>query len=135
LKVEGCFEAGDWGYVIEASILNPLHDLRFPETGKVLFKIDTGFNGPTLVTSDVFEFLRLEEMEVPDDMRPTYATLAGPLTMRSAPAMLEVKGKKLETDILTPLLGPSRMLLGFRMLRELNLALLGKRTCFVSMIR
>jgi len=132
LKVRDCFEAGDWGYVIEASLLNPLHDLRFPEAGKLLMKVDTGFSGPTLVTSDVFEFLRLPDIEVPEDIRPSYRTLAGALTMRSAPAILEVNGKQLETDIFAPLLGPGRLLIGCQVLREVELALLGKKTCFVS---
>lgn len=87
MRIEDCFEAADWGYVIEASILNPLHDLRFPEAGNVVFKIDTGFNGPAMVTGDIFEFLRFSDIEVPDDIRPTYGTLAGELTMRSAPAL------------------------------------------------
>jgi hypothetical protein len=34
--------------------------------------------------------------------------------------------KQLETDILIPLMGPGRMLIGFQILRELKLALLGK---------
>lgn len=133
MRIEDCFEAADWGYVIEARILNPLHDLRFPEAGNVVFKIDTGFNGPAMVTGDIFEFLRFSDIEVPDDIRPTYGTLAGELTMRSAPALLEVQGKQLETDILTPLIGPSRMLVGFQIIRELNLALLGNKTCLVRL--
>jgi predicted aspartyl protease len=133
LEVRDCFDAEDWGYAIEASLLNPLQDLRFPESGKILMKVDTGFTGPVLVTTDVFEFLRLSDIEVPDEIRPTYRTLAGAFTMRSAPAMLEVNGKRLETDILAPLLGPSKLLIGCRIIRELNLALLGKKTCFVSL--
>jgi predicted aspartyl protease len=132
LEVRGCFDAEDWGYVIEASLLNPLQDLRFPENGKILMKVDTGFTGPVLVTNDVFEFLRLSDIEVPDEIRPTYRTLAGAFTLRSAPAILEVNGKQFETDILAPLLGPSKLLIGCKILRELNLALLGRKTCFVS---
>jgi predicted aspartyl protease len=132
LKLRECFEAADWGYVIEASILNPLLDHRFPERGRAVFKLDTGFNGPTMVTNDIFELLRLSDIEVPDDMRPSYATLAGTLTMRSAPALLEVAGKQIETDILTTLSGPSRMLVGFQVLKRLNLALLENRACVLD---
>ena len=132
MKVRDCFEAGDWGYVIEASIVNPLHDLRFPEIGKLLLKVDTGFSGPIVVTGDIFEFLRLPDIEIPEDIRPVYWTLAGALTMRSAAAILEVDGKQLETDILTPLQGPARLLIGSRVLKEIEIALLRKKTCFVS---
>lgn len=132
MRVRDCFEAGDWGYVIEASIVNPLHDLRFPETGELLLKVDTGFSGSIIVTGDVFEFLRLPDIEIPEDIRPVYRTLAGALTMRSAAAILEVDGKQLETDILTPLQGPGRLLVGCRVLKGLELALLRGKTCFVS---
>ena len=132
MNIRDCFEAGDWGYVIEASILNPLHDLRFPETGKLLLRVDTGFSGPIVVTGDVFEFLRLPDIEVPEDIRPTYRTLAGAMTMRSAMAIVEADRKQVETDILTPLQGPGKLLIGCQVLKELELALLGKKTCFVS---
>lgn len=132
MKLRECFESADWGYVIEASILNPLRDQRFPERGRAVFKVDTGFNGPTMVTNDIFELLRLSDIEVPEDMRPSYTTLAGTLTMRSAPAVLEVAGKRIETDVLTTFAAPSRMLVGFLVLKQLNLALLENRACFLE---
>ena len=132
MKLRERFESADWGYVIEASILNPLHDQRFPERGRAIFKVDTGFNGPMMVTNDIFELLRLSDIEVPEDMRPSYMTLAGALTMRSAPGVLEIAGKRIETDILTTFAAPSRMLLGFQVLKQLNLALLRNRTCFLE---
>jgi len=132
LRLKECFESADWGYVIEASLLNPLSDRRFPEVGRAVFKVDTGFNGPLMVTNDVFELLRLPDIEVPDDLRPTYATLAGPLTMRSAPALLEIAGRRIEIDVLTPRNAASRLLVGFQILRRLDLALLRDRTCFLA---
>ena len=132
MKLKQCFESADWGYVLEASILNPLRNQRFPDNGRALFKVDTGFNGPIMVTGDVFELLRLSDIEIPEDMRPSYMTLAGTATMRSAPAVLEIAGKGIETDILTPLAGPSRMLVGFQVLRQLTIALLGNRACFLQ---
>jgi len=131
LKLRECFEAADWGYVIEASLLNLLREQRFPERGRVIFKIDTGFNGPTMVTNDIFELLHLSDIEVPEDMRPSYTTLAGTLTMRSAPALLEIADRQIETDILTTVGAPSRLLVGFQVLRQLDLALLKKRACFL----
>jgi clan AA aspartic protease len=134
LKLRECFESADWGYVIEASILNPLSDQRFPERGRAVFKVDTGFNGPMMVTNDIFELLRLSDFEVPEDIRPSYMTLAGTLTMRSAPVVLEIAGKQMETDVLTTFAGPSRMLVGFQVLRQLNIALLGNRACFMEAV-
>lgn len=131
MRIRECFEAADWGYIIQAGVLNPLSDTRFPETGVAVFKVDTGFNGPLMVTGDIFEFLQLRNIEVPDDIRPTYGTMGGPLTLRSAPAVLEVDRKQLETDILTPITGSGRMLVGYQVLKQLNLALLEKKACFI----
>jgi clan AA aspartic protease len=134
LNLRECFESADWGYVIEASILNPLTDQRFPERGRAVFKVDTGFSGPMMVTNDIFELLRLSDIEVPEDIRPSYMTMAGNLTMRSAPAVLEIAGKQMETDVLTAFAGPSRMLVGFQVLRQLNIALLRNRACFMEAV-
>jgi predicted aspartyl protease len=130
-KTKDCFQASDWGYVIEARLTNPLRNLHFPEVGNTVFKVDTGFNGPIIVPEDVFEFLKLTDIEVPEDARPTYSTLTGPLTMRSAPGVFEANGKRLYTDILAPLAGRGRLLVGFRILNEFTLALLGDRACFI----
>ena len=135
LKLEECFEAADWGYVIEASLLNPLSDRRFPESGSAVFKVDTGFSGPVMVTNDVFDMLGLSDIEAPEDLRPTYSTMKGPLTMRSAPALLHLGGRTIETDILTPYVAPSRMLIGFKVLRQLDLALIRDRACFLKIPR
>lgn len=90
------------------------------------------FNGPTMLTNEIFELLGLSDIEVPEDMRPSYTTLGGILTMRSAPAVLELAGKRVETDILTTFAAPSRMLVGFQVIKHLNLALLENRACFFS---
>lgn len=135
MKLKECFESADWGYVVEASILNPLRDQRFPERGRAVFKVDTGFDGSIMVSTDIFELLHLSDIEVPDDIRPSYMTLAGEIIMRSAPAVLEIAGKKIETDILTTLAAPSRMLVGFQILKQLNLALLRNRACFLEAVR
>jgi len=84
-----------------------------------------------MVTNDIFELLHLSDIEVPEDMRPSYTTLAGTLTMRSAPALLEIADRQIETDILTTVGAPSRLLVGFQVLRQLDLALLKKRACFL----
>lgn len=52
--------------------------------------------------------------------------------MRSAPAILEVAGKQIGTDILIPLSALSRMLVGFQAHRQLNVALLGNHACFAG---
>ena len=78
--------------------------------------------------SHVFEFLRLADIEVPEDIRPDYATLAGTLIMRSAPALLEVRGKSLSVNVLTPLHRPGKSLVGFEVLKEFDVALLKEKT-------
>jgi hypothetical protein len=88
-----------------------------------------------MVTGDIFEVLGFSDIEVPEDMRPSYTTLAGTMIMRSAPGVFEVGGKRIETDFLTTFAGPSRMLVGFQVLKQLNLALLRDRACFLEIAR
>ena len=118
--------------MVEARVINPLFDLSFPEIGQLVFKVDTGFSGPVMVTAEVLERLKLTNIEVPEDARPVYSTMTGPIAMRSAPAILSINGKEIETDILTPLYGLGRFLIGFEILRKLNLALLRSKACFIE---
>ena len=135
MRLESCFASAEWGYVVEASLRNSLSEERFPETGTTVFKLDTGFNGPVMVTGDIFELLHFSNIEVPEDLRPSYATLAGPIVMRSAPAEVEIGRRKVETDILTPLTGAGRMLVGFQVIRQFDIALLRDRACLIKVVK
>jgi len=90
--------------------------------------IDTGFAGYLLVPRDLYA--ELGTMELPREDFGIYSTMAGSVTLRRAEVKISVGDKELDTFIETPLHGTGRMLLGRRILSELDLALLGRnRMC------
>jgi predicted aspartyl protease len=90
--------------------------------------IDTGFSGFILVPHETYE--DLSELEVPASEFLTYSTVTGPVTLKRARVIALTLGKRFETFIECPLAGTTRFLLGRRILREFNVALLGlERRC------
>jgi len=112
---------------------SPVLELRAKESllGRektIAVPIDTGFAGYLLVPRDLYA--ELGTMELPREDFGTYSTMAGSVTLRRAEVKISVGDKELDTFIETPLFGTGRMLLGRRILSELDLALLGrKRMC------
>ena len=49
---------------LEVSIVNPFSGKVYPEEGKVLAVIDTGYEGFLIVPEDVFKFLGFEELSL-----------------------------------------------------------------------
>ena len=90
--------------------------------------IDTGYAGYLLVPTETYA--RLGTMELPREDFGLYSTMAGPITLRRAEVKLHIGEKELYTFIETPMHGSGKTLLGRRILRELDLALLGgKQKC------
>lgn len=87
--------------------------------------IDTGFAGYLLVPKALYA--ELGTMEVPREDFGVYSTMAGSVTLRRAEVKVIVGDKELDTFIETPLHGTGKMLLGRRILSELDLALLGRK--------
>jgi len=99
--------------------------------GWVSFKIpiDTGFSGEILLPSDVYH--ELAELELPRELFPVYTTLIGEVPMRRSIALIKVYGLEFEGYIETPIYGGGKYLIGRRLLRKINIALLGRKlkTC------
>jgi predicted aspartyl protease len=91
--------------------------------------IDTGFSGFILVPHETYD--ALSELEVPASEFLSYSTVTGPMTLRRARVVALTLGKKFETFIECPFAGTTRFLIGRRILREFNVALLGleRRSC------
>ena len=87
--------------------------------------IDTGYPGYLLVPRDVYA--ELGTMELPREEFGVYSTMAGSVILRRAEVRLCMADEKLNTFIETPLHGMGTMLVGRRILSELDLALLGRR--------
>jgi predicted aspartyl protease len=86
--------------------------------------LDTGFAGYLMVPGS--EYGELATMELAREGFGTYATLAGPITMRRARVLLRLFEEEFESIVETPLHGGGKLLLGRRLLNLLDLALLGK---------
>jgi clan AA aspartic protease len=80
--------------------------------------VDTGFSGPVLVESAAYRELGLDLVEKPSVEFPVYRGLLGSVVMRSSYGKATIGGRDLPTEILTPLYGPGRNLIGRKLLRE-----------------
>jgi predicted aspartyl protease len=82
--------------------------------------IDTGFSGSIIVESKTYQELGLELVEKPSNEFPIFKTLVGSIVFRSSSANAEVAGRGIDAEILTPLYGPGKNLVGRRVLREFS---------------
>ena len=91
--------------------------------------VDTGFAGFLMTPSKLY--VKLSEMEVPEEHFLTYSTLIGPITMRRAKVRIRIFDHSFESFLETPQLGLGKLLLGRRILNLLPIAILGpeNRTC------
>jgi len=87
--------------------------------------VDTAFAGYLLVPKDLYA--ELGTMELPREDFGVYSTMAGYVTLRRSEVKISVADEELDTFIETPLHGTGKILLGRRILSELDLALLGRR--------
>lgn len=90
--------------------------------------VDTGFAGYLLLPRGLYD--ELATLERPREDFGVYVTLSGPIVLRRAEAVVSVCSKKFNTFIETPLHGIGKLLVGRRIISNLDLALLGSReTC------
>ena len=125
-----CIDYIDERPVIEVSIYSR-------RNGWVSFKIpiDTGFSGEILLPSNVYH--ELSELELPKELFPVYSTLIGKVIMRRSIALIKVYGLEFEGYIETPMYGGGKFLAGRKLLRKLDIALLGRKlkTCYLEEVK
>ena len=97
--------------------------------------LDTGFAGYLMLPEK--EYDELSTTEVARDQFGEYRTMAGPVVTRRARVKIRVGETDLESFIETPLYGGGTLLLGRRIINELDIALLGTegRACQVAATR
>ncbi len=100
-----------------------LYTLAGEEVGEVRLTVDTGYEGSILLPTQLYE--RFKIAELPASMWRRYMTLTGVVTMRVARAIAEVRGKRMEVFVETPLYGGWRGLAGREFLNKLRLLLDG----------
>jgi predicted aspartyl protease len=100
-----------------------LYNLLGEEFGTMDIPVDTGFSGSVMVETEDYDFFSVGEL--PRSLWRTYRTLTGPLPMRTARAILEVGGKRLEAFVESPYYGGGKRLIGREVLSQLVLVLDG----------
>jgi clan AA aspartic protease len=84
----------------------------------VTAEIDTGFSGSVMVDSDAYSGLFLEMTQRPEAQFPSYRTLAGPILFKSSPARAKIGEKELNVEVISPVAGKGKNLIGRGLLRE-----------------
>ncbi|KPV62703.1 MAG: hypothetical protein AOA65_1685 [Candidatus Bathyarchaeota archaeon BA1] len=104
----------------------------FERRKALIVPIDTGFAGYLLAPQDIY--IELGTLELPREEFGVYTTLAGPIVLRRAEIKLSIKDEEIDTYIETPIFGAGKLLLGRRILSELNIALIGKKSlcCYLK---
>jgi predicted aspartyl protease len=94
--------------------------------------MDTGFAGYLMLPEQ--EYDELSTNEVPREQYGEYRTLAGPVVTRRSRVMVDTGSAELESFIETPLYGGGKLLVGRRIINQLDVALLGPqgRACLVA---
>jgi predicted aspartyl protease len=97
--------------------------------------IDTGFDGAVMVDSGTYSRLALDLSERPEGQFPVYRTLSGTTVFRSSSARAVVAGKEIAVDVITPVHGRGKNLIGRGVLREFTTLLHAAETYCVGEAR
>lgn len=101
-------------YVVPVVVSNPVNGEKL-EVESVL---DTGFDGSMMLAAEAYHRLGLELRERPEDLFPVYRTLSGTIVFRRSHATARLAGKDLDVEVVTPISGAGKNLVGRRVLHE-----------------
>jgi clan AA aspartic protease len=107
--------------VLKVTIREPI--TRREET--LVVPVDTGFAGYLLVPRNLYE--KLGTAELPRSEFGVYTTMVGPITLRRARVTLKMGKLEVESYIETPMHGGGKLLLGRRVLKLVDVALIGRK--------
>jgi clan AA aspartic protease len=80
--------------------------------------LDTGFEGHLMLDTAAYRALRLELSEKPESQFPVFRTFGGTVKFRSSLAVVAIAGKELMTEVLCPLYGDGKILIGREMIKD-----------------
>ena len=78
--------------------------------------VDTGFDGWLMVATGLYRQLGFELRERPEELYPVYRTVSGTAVFRRSYGVARLAGKGMEVEVITPLHGGGKNLLGRRVL-------------------
>ncbi len=115
---------------LEITLYNMLGE-KIVENMKI--PIDTGYEGPIMLTSELYETFM--KAELPRTLWRTYKTLSGTIVMRTARAVVKIADMELETFVETPFFGSGKLLMGREIINKLTIIIDGKKqeTCIAEM--
>jgi len=102
-----------------------LYNAALEGYGEIPLQVDTGFEGGVMLERGDYEFFAIGEL--PRSLWRRYRSLTGVVEMRTAHALAEVCGRRLEVYVEAPLAGPGKRLAGRELLNRLALLLHGPR--------
>ncbi len=94
--------------------------------------IDTGFDGSIMLDSETYGSLQLELSEKPEDQFPAYRTLSGTVIFKSSLGRAKVAGRDILTEVVAPVRGKGKCLLGREILKQFATLLLGTERCCIG---
>ncbi len=106
-----CFPYGK-AYSMSLSLSNPVNGAE----ADLESVVDTGFDGSLMVTAELYRRLGLELRERPEELYPVYRTFSGTSVFRRSYGVARLVGKDMEVEVIAPLHGGGKNLLGRRVL-------------------
>jgi clan AA aspartic protease len=92
--------------------------------------IDTGFDGSIMVDSETYGSLQLELSEKPEGQFPAYRTFSGTVLFKSSLSRAKIAGRDVLTEVIAPVHGRGKCLLGREILKQFaTLLLRAERSC------
>lgn len=109
-----CFHPQDGRLQVEFRVTN----LITGESVAAKAALDTGFEGHLMLDTVTYGALRLELSEKPENQFPVFRAFGGTVKFRSSLAMVVIAGKELTTEVLCPLYGDGKILVGREMIKD-----------------
>jgi len=109
-------------YVYDKGFAVPfiLANLVTGESADLRGAIDTGFDGDLMVDSETYERLNLRLSERPESEFPAYRTFSGTILFKSSLARVTMPGRNSMAEVITPVSGLGKILVGRRALKNLT---------------
>lgn len=103
-------------YFVSLKVSNPINGVE----AEVECVLDTGFDGWVMLQPNTYYQLGLELRERPEEVFPVYRTMSGTAVFRRSYAAARLAGRIFDVEVVTPLHGAGKNLVGTRVLEGLT---------------